>query len=390
MMDVPPVEATRGPSRIAPDVAAGFAALLLGIGIGRFAFPPLIPVLALHHWFSASAADFLASINLVGYIGGAFLAGRLGHARPVEPWVKASMVAVILSYGLCAWPWPFVWFAIWRLAAGVAAGLLMVLAIPTVLARVPMDRRGLASGLIFTGIGAGEVLAGAAVPILAEQSVAAAWWGMAALALVATVAVWPYWHPRPNALADVTLARHERMHLHGRMPRLLATYGLAAIAFAPFSLYWVDFLARGLDLGTVRAGHFWSLFGLAAIGGPLLAGLCAARWPIRWTLLVWYLLTAATALLPLRASAAWALIAATLMLGGFGPAITSLSSGRILELMPPAAQKRAWGLMTAVFSMAYAGSAALMSWIFARTGSYALPFDLAWAALALATVLIAV
>jgi hypothetical protein len=67
-----------------------------------------------------------------------------------------------------------------------------------------------------------------------------------------------------------------------------------------------------------------------------------------------------------------------------------LSSGRILELMPPAAQKRAWGLMTAVFSMAYAGSAALMSWIFARTGSYALPFDLAWAALALATVLIAV
>jgi predicted MFS family arabinose efflux permease len=128
---------------------AGMSAVLVGIGLARFAYTPLIPALIAAHWFSPSDAVYLGAANLGGYFLGAVLGRPLARA-PRRPILRAMMLAASASFFAGAWPQSFLWYFIWRLVAGVSGGALMVLAAPSVLPTVPPARRGLAGGVIFT------------------------------------------------------------------------------------------------------------------------------------------------------------------------------------------------------------------------------------------------
>ena len=52
---------------------AAFCALLVGIGLARFAYTPLLPALVDGNWFSTSQAAYLGAANLAGYLAGAVL-----------------------------------------------------------------------------------------------------------------------------------------------------------------------------------------------------------------------------------------------------------------------------------------------------------------------------
>ncbi|HMH77171.1 MAG TPA: YbfB/YjiJ family MFS transporter, partial [Candidatus Udaeobacter sp.] len=122
---------------------AGLCASLVGIGLARFAYTPLLPVLITEGWFPASQAAYLGAANLAGYLGGALCARPLAH-RSGAPWaLRAMMALVTAAFFACALPLSFAWFFLWRFASGVAGGTLMVLAAPTVLPHVPAARRGL-------------------------------------------------------------------------------------------------------------------------------------------------------------------------------------------------------------------------------------------------------
>ena len=53
------------------------------IGLGRFAYTPLIPPLIEAHWFAPSDVLYLGAANLAGYLAGALLARRLAARLPV-------------------------------------------------------------------------------------------------------------------------------------------------------------------------------------------------------------------------------------------------------------------------------------------------------------------
>src|SRR6185312_13798408 len=58
---------------------------------------------------------------------------------------------------------------------------------------------------------------------------------------------------------------------------LLLAYMTNAIGFVPHTVFWVDFIARGLGRGIVSGNHYWILLGLSAAAGPILAGWLADR-----------------------------------------------------------------------------------------------------------------
>ena len=60
---------------------AGLAATLIGNGLGRFAYTPLIPALIAAGWFAPADAVYLAAANLAGYFAGALR--RLDPAHPL-------------------------------------------------------------------------------------------------------------------------------------------------------------------------------------------------------------------------------------------------------------------------------------------------------------------
>lgn len=51
----------------------GIAAWMVAMGIGRFAFTPILPMMMDYHLFSAAGAGYLASSNYLGYLIGEFI-----------------------------------------------------------------------------------------------------------------------------------------------------------------------------------------------------------------------------------------------------------------------------------------------------------------------------
>ena len=365
--------------------AAGLCASLLGIGLARFAYTPLFTGLIAAKWFDPDQAAWIGAANLGGYLAGALLAQPLARRMPACAALRAAMLLAAAAFFACASPFGFVWFSLWRFGSGVAGGVIMVLAAPAILPHVPPDRRGLASGAIFVGVGAGIVASGTLVPALLRWGLTEAWIGLGILALALTAIAWFGW-PATNAVAEDTPAPHARF---GTAFWLLCLgYGLNAFGLVPHMVFLVDFVARFLGQGLAAGAHYWVLFGAGAVIGPLLAGAAADRIGFAPALRLAFLLQAAAIALPAISTAPLALAISSVVVGAFVPGVAPLALGRVQEIAAPALRKTAWSWCTAAFAIGQSAGAYGMTALFVRSDHvYGLLFGLGALALTVAFVI---
>ncbi|SAK78012.1 YbfB/YjiJ family MFS transporter [Caballeronia ptereochthonis] len=381
-------QSERGTFQVWRGVLAGASASLVGIGLARFAYTPLLPAIIGAHWFPASTAAYLGAANLGGYLAGALAGGPLArHARAATV-LRAMMVIATIAFVACAVPVSFLWFFVWRFLSGISGGALMVLAAPTIIAHVAPSRRGFASGAIFTGIGLGIAASGTIVPLLLRQGLTQTWIGLAVVSLVLTVVAWNGW-PSQDAPAPARAGEHA--HAKASAPpalrALFAEYALNAVGLVPHMIFLVDFVARGLGKGVDAGAEYWVLYGLGAIAGPLLSGHLADRAGFGPALRVAYLLQLAAVAIPAVSSNAALLIVSSVLVGAFTPGIVPLVLGRVNELLAhhPAAQKGAWSTATTGFAVLQALAAYGLSFLFSKSGGdYRMLFAIGSAALGVA------
>ena len=376
---------------------AGLCATLVGIGLARFAYTPLIPPLITEGWFAPAQAAYLGAANLAGYLAGALVARRMAAAAGSTPVLRAMMVLATAAFFACAFPISFFWFFLWRFGAGLAGGALMALAAPSVLSRIPAGRRGLAGGIIFTGVGLGIAASGSLVPALLRLGLFETWCGLGALSLILTLLAWGGWpgEDTERTAEPAAAPPDRREHLPGlavpglALKALFVAYGLNAAGLVPHMVFLVDYIARGLDRGLAVGADYWVLFGLGAIVGPVLFGHLADRSGFRLALRLGFMVQAvAVALLALTVSPLW-MVVSSVVVGAFVPGIVPVVLGRVHELIPgdSQAQKAAWSGATVAFALGQAGAAYGFSFLFAETGGYALLFMLGAVALVLALVI---
>ena len=327
-------------------VLAALCAILVGIGLARFAYTPLIPALIGARWFDPAQAAYLGAANLAGYVGGALIARPLAARAGARAVLRGMMVLATASFFTCAAPLSFSWFFLWRLVSGVAGGTLMVLAAPTALPHVAAARRGLAGGVIFTGVGLGIAASGTLVPLLVRLGLVETWCGLGALSLALTVLAWARWPgPVPAPAAEVASGPGEmaRPRAGPALPALFVEYGLNAAGLVPHMVFLVDFVARGLGQGLDAGARYWVLFGLGATAGPVGAGLVADRLGFRTALrLAFATQAAAVAMLAVWSGPA-ALMVSSVAIGAAVPGVVPLVLGRVHELIPtpgPARRRR--------------------------------------------------
>ena len=244
---------------------AGAAGSLVSIGLARFAYTPLIPAVIAAGWFSPSQAAYLGAINLIGYLIGAIGARGVARRVPIRLALRVAILLATIAMLACAEPVSFLWFAVWRVIAGLAGGIIMVLAAPAVLALVPAGRRGLAGGVVFTGVGLGIALSGVLVPPLLRLGLPATWLGLGGLSAVLTAATWTSW---PSA---APAAARQRTRFGGAVLAVIVEYGLNAFGVVPHMIFLVDFVARYLGRGMAAGAVCWIAFGAGRDGR---AGLC--------------------------------------------------------------------------------------------------------------------
>src|SRR5437764_8059890 len=117
---VPPLRAT----------LAALSANLVGIGLARFGYTPLIPALIAAGWFTPSAAFYLGAANLAGYLAGALGVRAIAMRTGAAVLLRGAMLLTAASLLACALPLGFAWFFVWRFLSGATGGVLMALGAP--------------------------------------------------------------------------------------------------------------------------------------------------------------------------------------------------------------------------------------------------------------------
>ncbi|ALM86672.1 YbfB/YjiJ family MFS transporter [Bordetella sp. N] len=376
-------------------IVAAFSASLVGIGLARFAYTPLLPAIIDAHWFERSVAAYLGAANLAGYLAGALAGRAIASRTSTAATLRVMMALATLAFFACAYPLSFSWFFAWRFLSGLAGGALMVLAAPAVLPHVAPAKRGLAGGIIFTGVGVGVVLSGTLVPLLLRQGLSATWIGLGLLSLFLTAIAWKGWPGEgaapAAAAAQAAPGHHRAAHLPVRQLRALyAEYALNAAGWVPHMIFLVDYVAHGLGKGLQAGAEYWVLFGIGAAVGPVLAGLLADRVGFGWALRLAFVLEAGAVLVPALGLGEGWLVASSMVVGAFVTGTVPLALGRIHELLAhhPSRQGPAWRTATVGFALFQAVAAYGLSFLFSNNGhDYAQLFVIGTCALMLAFVI---
>lgn len=314
-------------------VAQAAAALAAGMGVGRFSYTPILPLMTAQAGLTAEAGASLATANYIGYLGGA-LAATLAPGMLRSPAVHrgslvllvATLAAMPLTHNSTAW-------LVLRLLTGIASAVVFVIAVSSLLSHL-RERPAHLPGWGLGGVGAGIALSGLLVLIL--HSVAdwrAAWWAAAALAAVFTARAWTLPlepPPAPDTHPAVT-TQTPRPHTHRWFAALFASYTLEGIGYIIAGTFLVAAIEQDSP-GWIGSGA-WVLVGLAATPSSALWAWLGRHWAHPDLLLAALVVQALGVALPAVASGvATALIAAFLFGATFlGVATIVLAAGAHLQ-----------------------------------------------------------
>jgi len=242
---------------------SAFLALVVAMGIGRFAFTPQVPLMIAEHQLSLTSAAVVAALNYLGYLCGSFDAMRA--TRRVEWRLQAGIWGAVLLTLLSACvsgPWLH---GVVRFLIGWASGWGMVLIAAWSNEQLHRYQRPGLSAAVFAGPGTGIFISGMLAVGLHSLQVSAAWawaaYGVLALILVALIA---RTLPRTGQLHRPDIAP-EPLRLTPGLKRLVWSYSLAGFGY----ILPATFLAQ---MATTRfpgliSQFVWPVFGGAAVIG---------------------------------------------------------------------------------------------------------------------------
>jgi predicted MFS family arabinose efflux permease len=240
----------------------GFASLASAMGIGRFAFTPLLPLMLDPAGITLAQSAWIASANYLGYLIGA-VASYLAPPRASAA-ARWGLIAVAASTLPTAFAHSFAQLIALRLIAGVASAFVLIGASAWALSLLVRCHRLAWSGWVFAGVGAGICLAGLTALVVASVGATAQWAWVALGALAAVVAVLA-WRPLVTIDAGLPSARPSRPgRLDGAAWTLIACYGAFGFGYI-LPATFIPAAARSIVADPKVFAWAWPLFGFAAV-----------------------------------------------------------------------------------------------------------------------------
>ncbi len=302
-----PALATGHAPSLLPILLAGLLALAVAMGIGRFAFTPIMPMMMRDSGLDIGAGGWLAAANYLGYLAGALLAHRAAGRESAV--IRYGLLATGLLTLAMALPLPMIAMAILRFGAGVASALVLVAVASWSLAILVRHGRAHWNGVVFTGVGTG--VAGAGLLCLGLDAMHAhswvAWATLGAVALLIPLLLWQRYgvgdgagdqaghvagreagheagaqalNQASNQAAASPQARPDApravMRWNATNLRLVLCYGLYGFGYIIPATFLPVMAKRALP-DPALVGWAWPLFGLAGAIGTLVAAPLSKR-----------------------------------------------------------------------------------------------------------------
>lgn len=355
------------------------------MGIGRFVYTPILPVMTEALGMTQAAAGFIASANFLGYLAGAFLAATNLLRGSRRAWFMGGLVASALTTGAMAFvdsEWAFLAL---RFAGGVASAFVLVFSSALIIDRLQAAGRSGLTALYFAGVGIG--IAGSALLVSSLTALGFGWrahWlasGLVSVVALAAVAVLVPDRAEPQA-TPAPQAAHARRGL----PALVIAYGLFGFGYVITATFLVA-IVRGAEAIRPLEPLIWVVVGIAAAPSVAFWTWVARRIDIARA----FALACIVEAVGVAASVLWiatpGVVLAAVFLGGTFVGITALGlvGARQLSRGDP---RRTLAMMTAAFGLGQTVGPAFAGMLSDATGSFLAPSLVAAGALLVSALLV--
>lgn len=365
--------------------AGGLVALAAAMGIGRFVYTPILPIMTEALGMTQAAAGFIASANFLGYLAGAFAAATSLLRGSRRAWFMGGLAASAVTtgaMGLVDSEWAFLAL---RFAGGVASAFVLVFSSALVIDRLHAAGRSALAALHFAGVGVGIAVAALLVSSLAALGFGwrAQWLasGIVSLVALAVVAVLIPDRPEPQASSKPQAAEARR-----GLTALITAYGLFGFGYVITATFLVA-IVRGSDAIRPLEPVIWLVVGVAAAPSIALWTWVARSIDIARAFALACILEA----MGVGASVLWistpGVLLAAVLLGGTFVGITALGlvGARQLSRGDP---RHTLALMTAAFGLGQTIGPAFAGVLSDTTGSFLAPSLVAAGALLVSALLV--
>jgi MFS family permease len=252
---------------VAGTCFVSIGARAVAMGIGRFAFTPMLPLMVRDGVISPDAGAWLAASNYLGYLAGALVAGRIPLSSPSLMGIGLVGTAVVTAAigvldGLAVW-------LLLRFTAGLLSAWTLVATSSWALRELARADRARLAGLVYSGVGLGIAVVGVFCMVVARRGVPAQdlWVRLGELAalVMAGPVLWLSWHSgaeRTMGLLHVADHPH-RGDKTAVSAGIVICYGLFGFGYI-LPATFLPAMAREVVDDPVVFGLAWPIFGGAA------------------------------------------------------------------------------------------------------------------------------
>ena len=368
---------------------AGFFSQLLCLGVARFAYTPLLPLMQQQNVLDDASGGYLAAVNYLGYMAGALLAASLSNLRLKDSLYRLGLLLAVLStLGMALTENIWLW-SLWRFVAGFSSACSMLIASGLIMHWLLSHKQRAELGIHFAGLGFGIALSALLVELMLglQMDWRAQWHYFALFGVLLAVPAWR-WLPKPAQTAQSGQTGVADTPPAKRFIRLmLASYFCAGYGYVISATFIVTIVERMPGLS--GSGNIcFIILGLAATPAVMLWDLIARKTGYLKAIMLALLAQSAAILLPLWFSALTAVLLSAALFGATFVGVVSLvltMAGRLYPSKPA----KLMGKMTLAYGSAQVLAPALTGYLAEASGQYDIGLYLAAGFVALGAALIA-
>ena len=273
----------------------GFLTTIAAHGFGRMSYTIILPAMKDGLQFNNTQMGLIGTGNFFGYLAmalvGGFLAARFGSRIVITSALILMGVTMILT-GLAQ---SLGYAVTMRLLTGLGNGASYVPAMALGSAWFAMKRRGLATGIVSAGIGAGTMISSIGVTRILQAFGPEGWrtsWYILGVAVI-VVSCFVYWFVRsrpeekglqqigseqtpdtPSSSLDtskVSSLQWTSVYKMGSVWYLGVVYFFYGLSYVIYMTFFKEFLIREIGFSRIEAGLLWAIVGGLSI-------LCGVIW----------------------------------------------------------------------------------------------------------------
>ena len=348
----------------------GLVVLALAMGIGRFAFTPLLPMMRSDGLISISEGGFLTAVHFLGYWLGAVFATKI--PCPPKKLLQLSLFGIGIGTVAMGVTDEFTVWSTGRFLTGVCSAWSLVLVSNYYLKYLANnDRVGVVlQGWIFSGVGAGIAIAGLSclVFMLSQISSALSWQIMGGASLLVGGIICF------NMGAEIPAQRPVNQHresAHSPLDwRIIIAYGVMGMGYIIPATY-LPVMAREIVQSPLIFGWSWPIFGAAAFVSTIFAAKLHRRYSNRQLWAISQVVMAVGLMLPVFYPNILTIFSAGLCVGGTFMIITMTGMKEAHRIAPAHDVIRHIAVMTASFATGQMIGPVFASTVYDLTQSFA-------------------